>query len=359
MREVASNKENPSNSVQEAKHVLEPGGTEFSTAAGGARRYRKPLQAFRWCDIQMLLSDSFDSWSKHKAPRLGASLACYTLLSLAPLLLVVVAVVGLVFGHTAAERGIVEQIRTLVGNDGAKAAAALLEGSRNTTHGIVATAVGLITLLFGASGVMIELRDALNTIWEVPTREVAGLKNKILAFAKERLLSFAIVLSIGFLLVVSLAVSTWIAAAGAISACFLPAYEAIFHVLNLLVSFCIITFLFAAIYKVMPDVHLEWHDVVLGGAMTSLLFTVGKFLLGIYLGKASIASSYGAFASIVVLVVWVYYSGQIFFFGAEFTKTFANKHGSQPSRNPDGLVKAATDTAPPLSEEPRIILPKS
>lgn len=341
----------------EPKHVLEPGGTEFKTAAGGARRYRKPLKAFRWCDIKVLLSDSFDGWSKHKAPRLGASLACYTLLSLAPLLLVIVAVVGLVFGHTAAEHDIVEQVRLLVGNDGAKASEALLGASRNTTHGIVATTVGLMTLLFGASGVMIELRDALNTIWEVPTREMAGLKNKALAFIKERVLSFAIVLSIGFLLVVSLAISTWIAAAGAMSASFLPAYEAILHVLNLSVSFIIITFLFAAIYKVMPDVQLQWHDVVLGGAVTSLLFAVGKLLLGIYLGKASIASSYGAFASIVILVVWVYYSGQIFFLGAEFTKTFANKYGSQPSRNPEGMVKAATDTMLLGSEKQRIILP--
>jgi membrane protein len=352
-----SNQGNQSLSGDEAKHVLEPGGTEFSTAAGGARRYRKPLKAFRWCDIKMLLSDSFDGWSKHKAPRLGASLACYTLLSLAPLLLVVVAVVGLVFGQTTAERGIIEQVRLLVGNDGAKAVEALLEGSRNTTHGIVATAVGLITLLFGASGVMIELRDALNTIWEVPSRELASLKKKALAFIKERAFSFAIVLSIGFLLVVSLAISTWIAAAGAMSASFLPAYEVVFHVLNVLVSFIIITFLFAAIYKVMPDVHLQWRDVVLGGAVTSLLFTVGKLLLGIYLGRASIASSYGAFASIVVLVIWVYYSGQIFFLGAEFTKTFANKYGSQPSRNPEGIVKAASDTTPPASEKPRIILP--
>ncbi|MFL6452004.1 MAG: YihY/virulence factor BrkB family protein [Bryobacteraceae bacterium] len=351
------NEGNQSISGDETKHILEPSGTEFSTAAGGARRYRKPLKAFRWCDIKLLLSDSFDSWTKHKAQRLGASLACYTLLSLAPLLLVVVAVVGLVFGHTAAQREIVEQVRMLVGKDGAKAVEALLEGSRNTTHGIIATAVGLITLLFGASGVMIELRDALNTIWEVPTPEVVGLKSKALALIKERVFSFAIVLSVGFLLVVSLAISTWLAAAGAMSASFLPAYEAVFHILNVLTSFIIITFLFAAIYKVMPDVQLQWRDVVLGGAVTSLLFTVGKLLLGIYLGKASVASSYGAFASIVVLVIWVYYSGQIFFLGAEFTKTFANKYGSEPSRNPEGLVKAASDSIPLASEKPRIILP--
>jgi membrane protein len=260
----------------------------------------------------MLLSDSFEGWRKHKAQRLGASLACYTLLSLAPLLLVLMAVVGLIFGQRTAEHDIIERVRMMVGKDGAKAVEALLEGSRNRTHGGVATAVGLITLLFGASGVIIELRDALNTIWEVPSREVAGLKNRALLFINQRILSFSIVLLISFLLVVVTAISTWIFAAGAMFMSSGPASEAILYVLNLAVSFVIITFLFAVIYKVMPDVKLQWHDVVLGAAVTSLLFTIGKLLLGIYLRKASVGSSYGAFASIIVVVVWVYYAGQIF-----------------------------------------------
>ena len=214
---------------------------------------------------------------------------------------------------------------------------ALLEGSRHTAHGIIATAFGLLTVLFGASGVLIELRDALNTIWEVPTPELSGLK-KLSSFIKERLFSFALVLAIGFIMVVSLALSAWVAALGAWSASILPAHEAILHILNFVVSFGIITGLFSAIYKFLPGVRIEWRDVVLGGAVTALLFTVGKLALGIYLGKASFASTYGAAASIVVLIVWVYYSGQIFFLGAEFTKTFANSYGSQPSRKPDGLV---------------------
>lgn len=283
-----------------------------------------------WRDIQGVLSDSFDAWSRHKAPRLGASLAFYTLLSLTPLLLVAVAIVGLVFGHTAAERDIVQQVQSLIGPQGAKATEALLEGSQNTTHGILATAVGLITLLFGASGVMIELRDALNTIWEVPTPTLGGMK-KVTGYVKERLFSFAMVVSIGFLLVVSLAVSTWIAALGALYASVAPGYEIALHAANAVISFVVITGLFAAIYKVIPDVKLQWRDVALGGAFTSLLFTLGKLVLGLYLGKASIASSYGAFASIVVLVIWVYYSGQIFFLGAEFTRTFANRYGSRPT----------------------------
>ena len=154
---------------EEPKHIFEPGGTEVSTAAGGARRYRKPLKSLRWCDIEFLFGENFDAWNKHKAPRLGASLAFYTLLSLTPLLLVMVAVVGLVFGHATAEREIVRQVQMLIGAQGAKAIEALLQASRNTTHGAVAAIAGIVTLLFGASGVMIELRDALNTIWEVPT----------------------------------------------------------------------------------------------------------------------------------------------------------------------------------------------
>ncbi|MGI8961375.1 MAG: YihY/virulence factor BrkB family protein [Bryobacteraceae bacterium] len=341
---------------EKVKNILEPNGTEVSTAAGGARRYRKPLRAFRWCDIKALVSESFDEWSKHKAPRLGASLAFYTLLSLTPLLLVVVSIVGLVFGQSAAEHYIIQQVQMLIGGPGAKTIQAVLQGSHNTTHGIIATVVGLVTLLFGASGVLIELQDALNTIWEVPTPTLTGW-SKITGFVKQRLFSFAIVLAIGFLLVVSLALSAWIAAIGALSASILPGQEIVLHVLNALVSFVVITGLFAAIYKIMPDVRIEWRDVVLGGAATSLLFTIGKFVLGLYLGKASIASTYGAAASIVVLVIWMYYSGQIFFFGAELTRSFANRYGSRPNLHPDGMVKTSNDTTPPASTEPKIIIP--
>lgn len=330
------------------QHILEPGGTEVATAAGGARRYRKPLKSFRWRDIQSILADSFEEWSKHNAPRLGAALGFYTLLCMAPLLLVLVSVVGLVFGHQAAEAGIVQQVESLVGAQGAKAVQSLLEGSQNTAHGIIATAFGVLTLFFGASGVLIELRDALNTIWDVPTPDLSGLK-KLSSFVKERLFSFALVLAIGFLLVVSLAVSAWIAALGAFSASILPAHEVILHILNLIISFSVITGLFSAIYKFVPDVRIEWEDVILGGAVTSLLFSVGKLALGIYLGKATFASTYGAAASIVVLIVWVYYSAQIFFLGAEFTKIFADCYRSQPSSYPGGMV-IATDkaaTSPP------------
>jgi membrane protein len=200
-----------------------------------------------------------------------------------------------------------------------------------------------LTLLFGASGVLIELRDALNTLWEVPTQQLAGMK-WVSGYIKERLFSFALVLAIGFVLVVSLAVNTLIAALGSFSESYLPAPEVVLHILNFVVSFLIITFLFAAIYKFVPALKIEWHDVLLGGAVTATLFTVGKLLLGLYLGKASFASTYGATASIVVLVVWVYYSGQIFFLGAEFTKVFAYRHGSQPDRPNGQLVTGVNNS---------------
>jgi len=323
--------------AEEIKYILEPGGTEIDTAAGGARRYRKPLKSFRWCDIKPLLSDSFSEWSRHKAPRLGASLAFYTLLSVTPLLLAAISIAGLVFGARAAESDLVQQVQSLVGPAGAMAIQALLEGSRNTTHGALGTLLGLVTLLFGASGVLIELRDALNTIWEVPSRQLSALQT-ISSFLKERLFSFALVVAIGFLLLVSLVINAVIAAVGAFSASVLPVPELILHVLNSLFSFVIVTGLFAAIYRVLPDIRIEWRDVVLGSAVTAFLFEIGKALIGLYLGKASFASTYGAAASIVVFIMWVYYSSQIFFLGAEFTKIFAGRYGSQPNAYPEGMV---------------------
>jgi membrane protein len=338
------------------KMVLEAGGTEVTTPAGGARRYRKALSRLTWPDVKSLLSYSFDQWCQHNAPRLGASLAFYSLLSLAPLLLVVVSIVGIAFGRPAAERDTIHQVQALVGPAAGKAVAAFLQGSRNTTHGIIATVIGLVTLLMSASAVLVELRDTLNTVWEVKTPGARGFK-MVSSFIKDRLFSFAIVLAIGFLLIVSLVITTWISALAALSASILPWEAAIMHVVNSLVSFVVITGLFAAIYKIMPDVRIEWRDVILGGAVTSLLFTIGKLILGIYLGRASYASTYGAAASIVVLIAWVYYSAQIFFLGAEFTKAFATRYGSQPHVHPTGMVKSATDKTP--ESETHIVTPST
>jgi membrane protein len=304
---------------------FDPGGGEIGTP-WGTRRYHKPIKSFRWCDIKALLGESFEEWVRHKGPRLGAALAFYTLLSLTPLLLIAISIGGLVFGAKAAESQIVWQIQDLIGRQGADGIQALLEGTRNSTHGILATALGFLTLFFGASGVLVELRDALNTIWEVPPVPTIGIKG-LVKMGRERLFSFALVLAIGFLLLVSLLVSAWIAVLDTFSARLLPVSNVILHVSNVLLSFVVITGLFATIYKVMPDARIEWREVILGGAVTSLLFTLGKLFIGFYLGRASFASTYGAAASVVVVIVWVYYSGQIFFLGAEFTKLFANRYG--------------------------------
>jgi membrane protein len=340
--------------AEHPRTILEPGGTEVPTAAGGARRYRKPLRKFRWRDVRDILEDSVAEWGKHNAPRLGAALSFYTLLSLAPLLLVTVSVAGLVMGRDAAATGVISQLRTLGGVELARAAEALLSGPRSAAHGIIATLFGLVTLLFGASGVMVELREALNYIWDVPQPELNGMK-RALSFVKDRLFSFALVLSVGFLLVVSLAVSAWIAALGALSAYYLPANEALLHAANLILSFVVITALFAAIYKFLPNARIEWRDVILGGAVTSILFSLGKLGLGIYLGKAAFASAYGAAASVVALIVWVYYSAQIFFLGAEFTHMFANRHGSRPAYHPEGMVVESDRGMPPSA--PKIVTP--
>jgi membrane protein len=308
--------------------VWEPGGTEAETAAGTARRYRKPLAAFRWCDLNVLFNDTWNEWYKHKAPRLGASLAFYTLLSLAPLLVVVVAVAGAVYGEEAARGQIVAQLTDLVGRTGATAIEEVIKGARQPAVGLFASLAGLITLFFGATGVITELRDALNTIYEIPSPQVTGLRS-LLLFVRERLFSFAMVLGVGFILLVSLAINAWLAAMGTWFTGWLPAL--ILQLVSTVVAWVIITALFAAIYKALPDVTLEWRDVILGAAVTSLLFNLGKFVIGLYLGSSSVASAYGAAGSLVILLIWVYYSAQIFFFGAEFTQVFANRYGSQPT----------------------------
>ena len=310
---------------------IEAGGEITHTSE--PRRFIELLRSFRWNTVQVLLGESFAVWQRQNGSRLAASLSFYTLLSLTPLLLIVVSIAGLVFGRQAAQSQLLWQIQQLVGSQGANAIQPLLQGARDTTQGVLATVLGLLTFLFGASGVLVELRNALNTIWEAPERNRPGLQ-MIAYLVRERLMTFGLVLSIGFLLIVSLAMNAWIAAFGTFSAQHLKGLEGLLQVGNSLVSFVVITGLFAAIYKILPDVRIEWEDVILGSFVTSLLFTAGKFLIGLYLGKATFASTYGAAASVVILIVWVYYSAQIFFFGAAFTKVFANHFAASRIRKP-------------------------
>lgn len=309
--------------AEEYPRVLEIGGTR-------PRWYRKPLRAFRWADIRALLYESASEWSRQKGSRLGASLAFYTLLSVAPLLLLAVSIGGLVFGHRIAESQLVQELEALIGPQGSHGLEALLSSVQNRAHGILATLAGLIALFFGASGAVLDLRDALNTIWEVPPRDTPFLRS-LLQIVTDRLFSFALVLGIGLLLLASLVASTWEVAAGSYFSGVFPIPEPVLYTLNLLVWFLLVTGLFAAVYKLLPEPRLEWRDVLLGAAVTSFLFTVGRFLIGLYLGRASFASTYGAAASVVVLMIWVYYSGQIFYLGAEFTKIFTLRYGSGAS----------------------------
>lgn len=287
----------------------------------------KVVKGIKWSQFKSLMGASFSEWNRQNATRLGASLAFYSLLSLAPLLLVLISILGIVLGHSAAQRQVEAEVTSLVGPAAGKALEAFFRGAESTSSGIIASGLGVLALLFSASSVVIELQDALNTIWEVkaPDQSAAGM---LKLFVKQRLFSFAMVLGIAFLLIVSLFISTWVTTLMAFSSSFFPGEGAMIHLGNIIVSFAVLTLLFAAIYKVIPDVHLEWVDVLLGGAVTSLLFTLGKWLLGLYLGRVSYSSIYGAAGSIVLLIAWVYYSAQIFFLGAEFTRQFAKHHGT-------------------------------
>ncbi len=278
-----------------------------------------------------LLKDTASDWQEDKADRLAASLAFYTVLSLAPLVIIAVAVAGLAVGEEAARGQLSGQIAALVGPDAAAAIEGILANAQKPSSGVIGTVVGAAVLLVGASGVFGELQDSLNTIWEVTPKPGRGVWGVV----RDRFFSFTMVLGVGFLLLVSLIVSTALAAAGKVLSGALPGGEALWGVVNVAVSFAAVTTLFALIYKVVPDVKVRWGDVWVGALVTALLFTLGKFAIGLYLGKSTVASAYGAAASVVVITVWVYYSAQILFVGAEFTQVYARTFGShiEPTKN--------------------------
>jgi len=283
--------------------------------------------------VWVLLKSSFANWFNANTPRLGAALAYYTVLSLAPLLIVVVGIAGMVFGRQAAEGQIVWQIEGLVGHRAAEAVQGMVRQAFAPEAGLVAAIVGVVVLLFGASGVFMELRGSLNTVWGVET------SGSLWALIRERFFSFAMVLAIGFLLLVSLVVSTALAAAGKFLGAWLPVSAPLLELANLALSFVVTTVLFALLYKVVPEAPIAWRDVWIGAAVTALLFSVGKLVIGLYLGRASIGSAYGAAGSVVVILVWVYYSAQVFFLGAGFTRAFAERHGSRAPAAWGGNVK--------------------
>lgn len=272
-----------------------------------------------------LVKQSGKEWNDDNALRLSAALSYYTVFSLAPLILLVTAVVGLFLGEEAARGELSHQLQGLLGAQGAEAIESVVAGARSTSSGIIATIIGFVVLIIGATGVFAELKAALNQIWEATPK----MTNGVLSMIKDRLLSFAMVLSVGFLFLVSLLANTALAAAGKYMGGFFPAPPFLFQMLELVVSFGVITLLFAMIFKFLPDIEIEWKDVWMGAVVTAFLFTVGKLIIGLYLGKSTVASTFGAAASVVVVMVWSYYSSLILFFGAEFTQVYARNHGSR------------------------------
>lgn len=261
--------------------------------------------------------------SEDKVPMMGAALAYYTAFSIAPILVIAIGVVGIVFGENGGA-GVFDTIRGLIGDNGAQAVQSMVQAAASRPRaGMVATIVGVATLLVGASGVFGQLQEALNVIWKVALKPGAGWAVTL----RRRLLSFGMVGVIAFLLLVSLVVSAGLSAAGSLFTGALPGGEAVWQAVNALVSFAVIAALFAMIFKVLPDVRLPWRDAFIGGAWTSALFTAGKLGIGLYLGKSGVASTYGAAGSVIVLLLWVYYSSQILLFGAELTRAYAERSG--------------------------------
>lgn len=290
-------------------------------------------------DIIGLLKQTFVEWQEDKASRLAAALSYYTAFSLAPLLIIVIAIVALVFGQDAAQGEIVAQLKGLVGKEGAQAIQTMIENSRKPAEGTIATIISVAILLFGATNVFTQLQESLNTIWEVAPKPGRGVKGII----KDRFPSFAMVLGIGFLLLVSLVVSAALSALNSYLGHLVPSLNFVWPAVNFIFSFCVVTLLFAMIYRVLPDAKIAWSDVWIGAAITSVLFTIGKSLIGLYLGNSSVGSTYGAAGSFVVLLLWVNYSAQILLFGAEFTQVYANKYGSRivPTKNALPLTEKA------------------
>ena len=271
------------------------------------------------------------AWSDDYAPSMGAALAYYTLFSIAPLLLIAISIAGLVFGEDAARGQVYGELRDLMGEQGAAAVEALLKNVNQPAQGILATLIGVVTLLIGAMTVFGELQNALDRIWRAPAPPGGS---GLLQLLRGRLLSFAMVLGIGFLVLVSLLASAAVAALGKWWTPMFGGWSVLANAVDLVLGFAVVTAGFALIYKVVPRVRIEWRDVWVGAAVTALLFTLGRFAIGFYLGRATFASGFGAAASLVVLLVWMYYSAQIFLLGAEFTWIYAHAFGSlSPQRH--------------------------
>jgi membrane protein len=274
-----------------------------------------------------VLRQAVAGWWNDNVPHLGAALSYYTLFALAPILIVAISIAGLAFGAEAVRGEIVGQIDGLVGHAGAQAVQSMLEGAAQPSSSIPATIIGLITFFLGATGAFLELQTALNTIWRVKPKASASWFQALL---RQRLISFGLVVGVGFLLLTSLLVSAGLTALDKYMGTAYPGVAVLWQAVNVVVSLGVITLLFAMIYKVLPDVELAWSDVWVGALVTAGMFTLGKSLIGLYLGTSGVASTYGAAGSVIVLLVWVYYSAQIVLLGAEFTREYVKQFGRRP-----------------------------
>ena len=293
--------------------------------------------------IWTYLKETFNDYIDDNALSRGASISYYTVLSIGPLLVICIAVAGLVFGQEAAQGAIVGQLQGLMGDQAAQVIQSAIKSAGNKSSGIIATVIGVVTLLITSTGAFGELQSTLNFIWKVePKGGVTGM-------IKARAASLGLVATLGFLLVVSLVISAALHALGDFLNGFLPGVALLLQVANLVVSFLIVSALFAAVYKILPDRQLGWKDVAVGALATSFMFTVGKTLIGMYIGSSTMGSSYGAASALVIVLVWIYYSSQIFLLGAEFTKVWASHHGSEEAF----AARTATPAGPAPEQTPQ------
>jgi len=283
--------------------------------------------------VWKLLKESFAEWNKDKVLRLGASLSFYTVLSLPSLLLIALTLASLIFGREVAQSRLVEQFGSLVGEEGGRAIEGMLGGDSKPRKGPFAAILAGLLLFVGATGVFAELQDSLNIIWDVKVKPRGGLWGLI----RTRVLSLNIVLAVAFILIVSLMISATLGALGELWGRRLEGLETILKVLDLVVSFTVLTGLFALLFRRLPDIRIPWRDVWLGAGVTSLLFTLGKFAIGLYLGKSAAGEAYGAAGPLVVLLLWIFYSSLIFFFGAEFTQVYSRTYGSRIGKPAEAL----------------------
>lgn len=317
--------------------VIGVGGARFSPCSRGDKEEEDEIVNIR--QAWTLVKTSFSSWVDDYAPSMGAALAYYTMFSIAPLLLIVISTAGLIFGEDAVRGEIFGQLRGLMGEQGAEAVQSLLKSVSKPEEGAAGTIIGIVLLVIGATTVFGELQDAFDRIWRAPGKDKKG---GIWALIRSRLLSFGVVLGIGFLLMVSLVFSAAAAALGKWWGPLFSDIEILATAVNFIFSFAVTIVVFAMLYKFMPRVKIHWRDVWAGATVTALLFTVGKLLIGLYIGKSAISSGFGAAGSLVVVLVWVYYSAQIFLLGVEFTWVYSHTHGSRKNRP---LARAAAEVA--------------